>query len=32
MHSPAQAMYVRVRPGSRMTLKMETDSPKNPDW
>jgi hypothetical protein len=32
MHRNAEAAYVSGRPGSRITLKMETRSPMNPDW
>ncbi len=32
MHSAADAMYVSGSPGSRITLKIETPSPTNPDW
>lgn len=32
MHNSVQAMYVRTRPGSRITLKMETSWPMKPDW
>lgn len=31
-HSTMEPMYVRVRPGSRMTLKTEICSPMKPDW
>ena len=32
IHSAHDAAYVNMRPGSRITLKIETSCPRNPDW
>jgi hypothetical protein len=30
-HRPTEEMYVKISPGSRMTLKMDVVVPMNPD-